>query len=172
MSSEPDNHTTSLTLNWQQQGDLFVTKPDMTGLSYLEGLARGEIVMPPVAQVMGIRVVSARRGAVQFTMTVMEPFFNHLGFLAGGVLATGLDSALGCAVLSVLDADMDIVTLDLNVDFLRAVDPRVKLLVIDAEVSHHGRARGLATGRVTDENGRVYAIGKGNCLIRPKIPRN
>lgn len=162
----PNTHTA--TLEWRDQGPLFATQADATGLSYLRGLISGDIVAPPVAQVLGIEVVKADPGAVQFTMPVKTFFTNHLGLLAGGILSTVMDSALGCSILSAIPENKDIVTLDLNVDFLRPVHGGSGLVTVDAEVVHLGRNRGMASCRVVDAEGRLCAVGKSSCLIRDK----
>lgn len=73
-------------------GPLFATRNAESGLDYLRGQARGEIIQPPVAQILKIRIAKADPGEVRFTMPVQECFTNHLGFLAGGIGATrGLD---------------------------------------------------------------------------------
>ncbi|WP_329620738.1 PaaI family thioesterase [Streptomyces sp. NBC_01255] len=164
----PSTHTA--TLEWRDQGPLFATQADATGLTYLRGLISGDIVAPPVAQVLGIAVVKADPGTVQFTMPVKNFFTNHLGLLAGGILSTLIDSALGCAILSAIPEDKDIVTLDLNVDFLRPVREASGLITVDAEVVHIGRNRGLASCQVVDSEGRLCAVGKSSCLVRSKAP--
>ncbi|MDH6623211.1 uncharacterized protein (TIGR00369 family) [Streptomyces sp. LBL] len=164
----PNKHTA--TIEWQDQGPLFATQAEATGLSYLRGLISGEIVSPPVAQALDIRVVKADPGVVQFTMPVKTYFTNHLGFLAGGILSTIIDSALGCAILTLVPGDKDIVTLDLNVDFLRPIQEAPGLITVDAEVVHLGRNRGLATCRAIGPDGRLHAVGKSSCLIRDKAP--
>jgi uncharacterized protein (TIGR00369 family) len=160
--------THSATLEWRNQGPLFASNARDSGLEYLRGLANGEIVAPPVAQVLGIVVVKADPGRVRFSMPVKEFFTNHLNFLAGGILSTVIDTALGCAVLSAIEPDKDIVTLDLNVDFVRPVNEASGLITVDAEVVFLGRNRGLATCRATDSAGRLCAVGKSNCMVRSK----
>jgi uncharacterized protein (TIGR00369 family) len=157
-------------LEWHDQGPLLATKADMSGLDYLTGLVEGRIVAPPVAQVMDIAVVSAEQGRVQFSMPVKEFFTNHLGVLAGGILSTVMDSALGCAVLSLVKPDDDIVTLDLNIDFLRPIRRNSGPVTVNAEVVSLGRSRALSTCQAVDVEGRICAIGKSSCLIRPKAP--
>ncbi|OKI26161.1 hypothetical protein A6A07_29730 [Streptomyces sp. CB03911] len=119
---------------------------------------------------LGIEVVKADPGTVQFTMPVKNFFTNHLGVLAGGILSTVIDSALGCAILSAIPGDKDIVTLDLNVDFLRPVHEASGLVTVEAEVVHLGRNRGLASCRAVDSAGRLCAVAKSSCLIRDKAP--
>lgn len=168
MPEEGAPRTHTATLNWQDQGGLFATKSQESGLEYLRGLVSGAVVPPPVAQVLGIEVVKADPGTVRFTMPIQACFANHLGFLAGGILSTVIDSALSCAVLAAITADKDIVTLDLNVDFLRPVNEDSGLLTVDAEVVHLGRHRGLSRCQVTDTAGRLCAVGKNSCLVRAK----
>ncbi|MCZ7415188.1 MULTISPECIES: PaaI family thioesterase [unclassified Streptomyces] len=170
MSQDFSPRTHTATIEWQDQGPLFATNSSASGLSYLRGLISGEVVAPPVAQVLGISVVKADPGAVQFTMPVKNFFTNHLGVLAGGILSTLVDSALGCSILSAIPEDKDIVTLDLNVDFLRPVRGEEGLVTVDAEVVHLGRNRGLASCRVIDADGRLCAVGKSSCLVRSKAP--
>lgn len=164
----PSIHTA--TIEWQDQGPLFATQASATGLSYLRGLISGDVVAPPVAQALGITVVKADTGNVQFTMPVKSFFTNHLGLLAGGILSTLIDSALGCAILSAIPEDKDIVTLDLNVDFLRPVHEASGRVTVDAEVVHLGRNRGLARCQVVDSDGKLCAVGKSSCLVRSKTP--
>ncbi len=170
MSEVPARSTHTATIEWRDQGPLFATQPGATGLSYLQGLVSGDIVAPPVAQVLGMDVVKADPGRVQFTMPVQNFFTNHLGLLAGGILSTLIDSALGCSILSAIPEDKDIVTLDLNVDFLRPVREASGLITVDAEIVHLGRNRGLATCRVLDSDGKLCAVGKSSCLVRDKSP--
>ncbi|MDH6222922.1 PaaI family thioesterase [Streptomyces pseudovenezuelae] len=170
MSEVHASNTHTATIEWRDQGPLFATQAEATGLSYLRGLISGDIVAPPVAQVLGIEVVKADPGTVQFTMPVRNFFTNRLGLLAGGILSTVMDSALGCSILSAIPEDKDIVTLDLNVDFLRPVHGAPGLVTVDAEVVHFGRNRGLASCRVVDSKDRLCAVGKSSCLIRDKAP--
>lgn len=166
MTDATDSH--SVTLTWQDQGPLFATKVAMSGLDYLRGLIDKTVVLPPVAQVLGIEVLRADEGFVEFSMPVHDHFLNHLGYLAGGILSTVMDSALGCSVLASIKPDDDIVTLDLNVDFLRPIRGGAGPVTVTAEVVSLGRSRALATCKATDAAGRVCAVGKSSCLIRPK----
>jgi uncharacterized protein (TIGR00369 family) len=170
LMQQPDDaeRTHSVQLRWQDPGPLFASRPDDSGLDYLRGMADGEVLRPPVAQALGIEVVSADPGKVRFSMPVHPFLLNHLGFLAGGIVSTVMDVALGCAVLSAVRPDQDIVTVDLRVEFLRPVTAQGAEVVVDAEVVHLGRNRALAECRAVDGAGRLVAVGSGNCLIRPK----
>ena len=162
------DRTHSVELRWEDPGPLFATRPDSSGLDYLRGMADGEVLRPPVAQALGIEVAAADPGKVRFSMPVHAFLINHLGVLAGGIVSTVMDVALGCAALSAIRPDQDIVTVDLRVEFLRPVTAECREVVVDAEVVHLGRNRALSECRATDGAGKLFAVGSGNCLIRPK----
>jgi uncharacterized protein (TIGR00369 family) len=165
---ETPDQTNSVVLSWRDQGPLFASRPEASGLEYLRAMAAGDVLRPPVAQALGIEVVSADPGKVRFSMPVHAFLMNHLGFLAGGIVSTVMDVALGCAVLSVVRPDQDIVSVDLRVEFLRPVTAAGEEVAVDAEVVHLGRNRALAECRAVDGAGKLVAVGSGNCLIRPK----
>jgi uncharacterized protein (TIGR00369 family) len=165
---DDEDQMNSAVLRWQDPGPLYAARPDNSGLEYLRGMANGEMLRPPVAQALGIEVVAADPGKVRFSMPVHAFLLNHLGFLAGGIVSTVMDVALGCAVLSAVRPDQDIVSVDLRVEFLRPVTADGEEVVVDAEVVHLGRNRALAECRAMDGKGKLVAVGSGNCLIRPK----
>jgi uncharacterized protein (TIGR00369 family) len=165
---DAQDQTHSVELRWRDQGPLFATRPHDSGLEYLRAIANGEVLQPPVAQALGIEVVSADPGKVRFSMPVHAFLTNHLGVLVGGAVSTVMDIALGCAVLSAAQPDQDMVTVDLRVEFLRPVTADGEEIVVDAEVVHLGRNRALAEGRAVDGTGKLVAVGSSNCLVRPK----
>ena len=59
----------------------------------------------------------------------------------GGVLAAMLDTAMGCAVHSLLPAAVGYVTGEMNMRFLRPACARRRTLVCTGEVVHPGGAR-------------------------------
>ena len=141
-----------------------------TGLAFVQDMVGDRLARPPVAQALGVHVLSAEPGRVRFGLDVRPWMVNHLGVVAGGLLGTALDIALGCAALTTQAADSDIVTLDLDVDFLRPVlagasDQR---LPVEAQVVHDGRRRVLAIGELFDTQGRLCVTGRSSCLVQSK----
>ncbi|HEY7485835.1 MAG TPA: PaaI family thioesterase [Streptosporangiaceae bacterium] len=155
----------SVTLSWQPAGPM---RPDLSGLDQLRGWRDGSIVMPPIGQALGVRFGEIEPGRVQFEMPLQEYMTNHWGVVLGGMLAVGLDTALGCAVMAAIPADRDMATLDLKVEFLRTVHYRDRSVLLDAECTHLGHNRVLAAARLTTPGGHLCALGTANALIRPK----
>ncbi len=94
-----------------------------------------------------------------------EHLYNPIGSLHGGILATLLDSALGCAVHSKLAAGVGYTTVDLNVTYLRPATRDSGRLTCEAESVHSGRKIATARAQIVDDGGRLYATGITTCVI-------
>lgn len=79
------------------------------------------------------------------------------GVAHGGALATLLDTALTFALIA--SADRDWTTVDLRVDYLRAVV--IGEISVRARVVHAGRRTGRAEGEIVDASGAVCARAIG-----------
>src|SRR5271155_4144984 len=74
------------------------------GLELLQAMLRGELPFPPIAETLDFSLISVEAGKAVFQSTPQFKHYNPLGTVHGGWYATLLDSALGCAVQSVLPA--------------------------------------------------------------------
>jgi uncharacterized protein (TIGR00369 family) len=83
----------------------------------------------------------------------------------GGVYATLLDSACGCAVHSALPAGARYTSLDLSVKFLRGLAVGTGPVRCEGTLVHLGRSTALAEARLTDAAGRLYAHATSSCLV-------
>src|SRR6266545_4580797 len=88
-----------------------------------------------------------------------------LGTVHGGVLATLLDTATGCAVHSTLPAGIGYTSLDLTTRFLRPVTTASGALRCEGTVISRGRTTALAEARLTDAKGRLIAHATSSCLL-------
>jgi uncharacterized protein (TIGR00369 family) len=136
-----------------------------SGLELLRAMIDGELPPPPVMAMMGAEGLAADEGRVVFTMPVREFHYNPLGTVHGGVLATLLDTAAGCAVHSVLPAGKGYTTLDLSSKFLRPVTTGSGTLRCEGTLLSQGRTTALAEARLTDPTGRLLAHATSTCLL-------
>ena len=81
----------------------------------------GRLPPPPMAFLMDIRLIEVSKGRAVFRGNPQEFHYNTLGSVHGGYGATLLDSAMGCAVHSMLDAGDLYTTLEFKINFLRAM---------------------------------------------------
>lgn len=89
---------------------------------------------------------------------------NAVGSVHGGVLATLFDTAMGFSVSSTLDAGVGYTTLDLQVRYLRAVQPG-HVVRVQGFCEHTGRRTAIARGEARDDQGKLLATGSTSCLI-------
>jgi uncharacterized protein (TIGR00369 family) len=148
-----------------------VVSTAVSGLELLQGLqARGPSAVG-VANLLGMDIEAVEPGRVSFTLHTRPDFANPGGTLHGGITATLLDSAMGCAVLSGLPPELAFTTVDLSVTFLRPVRLDGAELHASGEIVHLGRRIATAKGRVTDGADRLIATGTTTCqILRPDAP--
>lgn len=99
------------------------------------------------------------------TTTWGEHHYNPIGSVHGGVYATVLDSATGCAVHSTLPAGVGYTSLDLSVKFLRGMTAGTGRALCEGRVVHRGRRTALAEATLRDTEGRLLATASSTCLI-------
>jgi uncharacterized protein (TIGR00369 family) len=137
----------------------------LTGLEVMQAVASGEIPPPTIAVLLGMRPVEIGDGVVTFEMQPDARMMNPIGSVHGGVAATLLDSAMGCAVHTTLPPGWGYTTAQLNVHYLRAMQPGMGAVRAVGTVLHRGRRQSTAEGRLYDAEGRVLAHGTTTCLI-------
>src|SRR5262245_45243143 len=155
------------TVRWEDPLRGAATGRTLGGREYLEKIARGELPAAPIALVLGFGLAEVGDGRAVFTIEPGEHQYNPIGMVHGGVLATVLDSAMGCAVHSTLPAGVGYTTLELKVNYVRAVTRRTPRLFAEGRIVHAGRRIATAEGRVVDDAGKLYAHGTTTCLVLP-----
>lgn len=85
----------------------------------------------------------------------------------GGIYATLLDSAAGCAVQSTLPPGMAYTSLDLTVKFLRRITVETGTVRAIGTVVSSGRQTALAQAQLVDATDRVLAHATSTCMLFP-----
>lgn len=137
----------------------------MSGLEVLKAMFALTDRPPNIGSLLGIEVESVEFGKASFSLTTRPDFANPLGTVHGGICATLLDSVMGCAVHSSLDPNQGYSTLELKVNYLRAVPTDGKKLIATGATIHVGRTTATAEGRVVDETGKLVAHATTTCII-------
>lgn len=158
-------HARRLEIAWDALDALVARARVARGVDVLRAIGAGALPTPPLHHLLGIVSVEIAEGRVTFAMHAHEATANAMGGVQGGVLAALLDSAMGCAVLSVLPEGGGCTTTDLQVRYFRPAPARGGLLRAEATVVHRGRRTAVAEGRVTDAHGQLLAAGTESCLL-------
>jgi len=137
----------------------------MSGFEFLQKIVAGELPQPPLASLMDFQIVELAEGRAVFAVDPAEYHYNPIGVVHGGLAATLLDSAMGCAVHSMLPAGTGYTTLELKVNFIRAMTAETGRVRAEGKLIHLGARTATAEGRVLDESGKLYAHATTTCLI-------
>lgn len=137
----------------------------LSGLDYLRQLQSGELPRAPMAALLDITILEVSEGRAVLGATPAAQHTNGIGIVHGGLAATLLDTALGCAVNSLLPAGRIFTTLEVKVNFTRAIREDVGPLRCEAWVVHAGRRTATAEGRVVDAGGKIYAHATGTWIL-------
>jgi uncharacterized protein (TIGR00369 family) len=129
---------------------------------HLDAMLRGDVPPPPVAELLGLRLVSVADGEVVFELDVRPEHANPMGTIQGGVICALADAAMGLAYASRLEEGESFTTLELKTNYLRQV--RDGTLVATGRVVHAGRTIGLTSCDVVDGEGRKVAHATSTCM--------
>lgn len=139
------------------------------GIDYLRAIQRGELPAPPIANLLDMRIETVEPGRAVFVCVPQEFHYNPSGMVHGGLAATLIDSATGCAVHSTLKAGSYYATVDLISHFIRPMRAGMGPVRCEGKVVHVGGSLATAEGRLTDAGGTLIAYGHATCRVfRPK----
>jgi uncharacterized protein (TIGR00369 family) len=160
-----ENSERTRTVTWKDPQLLGEAGRGLSGLEFLQKIVAGELPPPPIAALMNFDIVQLQEGQATFSVKPAEYHYNPIGVVHGGLAMTLLDSAMGCAVHSTLPAGAMYTTLEIKVNFIRAMTAETGRVRGEAKVIHVGGRTATAEGRIVDEAGKLYAHGTTTCLI-------
>ncbi|MDP9899307.1 PaaI family thioesterase [Variovorax ginsengisoli] len=136
-----------------------------TGLEVMQAMLAGEIPFAAIAQTLDFVIVEVDQGRAVFQGTPLARHLNPLGTIHGGWVATLLDSALGCAVHTMLPPGRGYTTAELGVNYVKGLTPKVQRVRAEGKVIHCGRQLATAEARVVGADGTLYAHATTTCLV-------
>jgi len=136
-----------------------------SGLQVFEAMLRGDVPVAPISDTMDFMLVDASLGRAEFQGHPHFAHYNPLGTVHGGWTATLLDSAVGCAVHTQLPAGKAYTTLELKVNYVRALTEKVSVVRAVGQVISCGSRIATAEARLVGPDGTLYAHATTTCLI-------
>ncbi|MFF5284635.1 PaaI family thioesterase [Streptomyces sp. NPDC013171] len=157
----------SRTVEWEDAGATARAAMSMEGIDFLREMVAGRLPRPPIAALLGFTLEEVEPGRAVFAMEPGEEHYNPIGSVHGGVYATLLDSAAGCAVHSTLPRGMAYTSLDLSTRFLRPVTMDTGKIRAVGTVLSQGRRTALAEAGLYDAEDRLLAHATSTCMLFP-----
>lgn len=136
-----------------------------SGLEVMQAMLRGELPYPPIARTLKFQLVDVSEGRAVFQGAPGPEHLNPMGGVHGGWYATLLDSALGCAVHTMMPAGRAYTTAELSVNLVKAIGSKVQRVRAEGKVVHCGRQLATAEARLVGPDGTLYAHATTTCLV-------
>jgi uncharacterized protein (TIGR00369 family) len=139
--------------------------PGMSGLDFLRAIQDGTLPPPPIASLLGFRIVEVEEGYVVFEATPDDSVYNPIGVVHGGFVCTLADTVVGCAAHSTLPAGVAYTSIDLNVSYTRPVTRDSGTLRAVGTIVKPGRRVAFSRAEITDSAGKVVATATSSILV-------
>lgn len=136
-----------------------------SGMEQMQAMLRGDMPYPTISVTMDFTLISVSTGEAIFQGTPSAKHLNPMGTVHGGWYATLLDSAVGCAVHTMMPPGRGYTTAELSVNLVRGAVPGKEPLRVIGKVLHCGKQLATAEGRIVDASGRLYAHATTTCLV-------
>jgi len=139
----------------------------MDGMTLFQEIIAGRLPAPPISRTLGMSLLEVERGRVVFGYEPVFQHYNPLGSVHGGIAATLLDSVMGCCIHTTLKAGTGYTTVEIKVNYVRAMTDKTGLVRAEGKVINIGSRIATSEGRLVDASGKLFAHGTTTCLIFP-----
>lgn len=139
---------------------------EFAGLEHYRTVLHSEDRAEGIDGLLGMAMTSIETGTATFELKTGAQHSNSLGIVHGGIGATMLDSAMACAIHSMLGAGDKFITVELKVNYIRAAHIEGEVLTARGKVVHMGRSIAVADGQIHNDVGQLIAHATTTCLVR------
>lgn len=137
----------------------------MAGIDIIRGIMNGTLPAAGISKSLNFWVAEVEEGRVVFAGEPGEESLNPMGAVHGGWALTMIDSACGCAALSVLPPGVGYTTLETKGNMTRAIKPNSGVYRCEAKLLANGRQIITSDAHVTGPDGKLYAHGTSTLMV-------
>lgn len=138
---------------------------ERTGMQIMQAILAGELHYPPIADTLNFLLIEVSPGRAVFQGKPGQAHLNPMGSIHGGWFATLLDSAVACAIQTMIPAGRMYTTTELSLNIVRPLTPKIQRVRAEGHVLHCGRQLATAEGKLLDPDGALYAHATTTCFI-------
>src|ERR1700687_2632781 len=158
-------------VDWQAPLPVARAAAAMSGLQAMRAIRDGILPEPPMARLIAFLTRVAEPGRIVMELEPHEGLENTIGLLHGAAAAALLDTAMGCAISTMLPAGLGAVTLDLKLTYLRPLSVRSGTISAEGKVVKLGRQTSYAEGFVRDGSGNLAVHATATFSMIGEAPR-
>ncbi len=163
--SDAEEQPRTRTISWEDPHAAAEAGQSLSGMEYLQKIVAGELARPPMGALMNFSIIEIGEGRAIFGAEPAEYHYNPNGTVHGGLAAALLDSAMGCAVHTLLPAGAGYTTLEIKVNYIRPMNRDTGPVRCEGTIIHVGARTATAEGRITDLRGKLYAHATTTCIV-------
>ncbi len=159
-------------VDWQAPAPIAEAAAAMSGLDAMRAIRDGILPEPPIARLINFRLRVAEPGRIVMELEPHEGLENTIGLLHGATAAALLDTAMGCAILTMLPAGRGAVTLDLKLSYLWPLSVKSGTISAEGKLIKLGRRTSYAEGFVRDGSGNLAVHATATFSMVGEPPRS
>jgi len=135
------------------------------GIDILRDILEGRLPNPTMQRTLDFGLSAVAAGEVTVSGRPSGEMYNPIGSVHAGFAATLLDSAMACAVWSVLEAGLGFMTMEFKISLVRPITAKTGEVDAIGKLISRGKRAATAEGRLIDRAGKLLAHGTSTCLI-------
>lgn len=137
---------------------------NLNGLQLIKLMARREIPLPNITSIFPMLEIAADHGKIKIKVRADERHYNSMHIVHGGFAATVLDTAMACAIQTLLGPGCRPCSIDLGIKYFKPI-PLNTDLYANGSLSCLTGSLGFAKGELVDEKGNLYAESSTSCMV-------
>ena len=136
---------------------------------FKQALMKWQKTENPFWSLLGMELVAVKKGWAKIRLPLTEKLANGIGLTHGGAIFSPADSAVGMALVGLLNEDETISTLEMKINYMKPV--KGGEIIAKAKIIHKGTQTAIGDVEVRDENQNLIAKGLATyAIIKKALP--
>lgn len=133
---------------------------------FKEDLMKWQKTENPFWSLLGMELIAVKKGWAKIRLPFTEKLDNGIGIVHGGAVFSPADSAVGMALVGLLNKDETISTLEMKINYIKPFQGGE--IVAEAKIIHRGTMTAVGDVEVRDDKDNLIAKGLATYAIFKK----
>jgi len=135
-------------------------------LRFKESLLNWMKTNNPFWSLLGMELTEIKKGWAKIRLPFTKKLTNGIGVIHGGAIFSPADSAVGMALIGLVNRDENISTLEMKINYLKPLAEGE--IIAEARIVHRGTMTAVGDVEVRDGKGTLIAKGLATYAITKK----